>query len=36
MIATGSDIARLKGIEVDEKRIVSLTGALSLDEVPGC
>src|ERR1700740_3269622 len=34
-IATGSDIARLKGIEVDEKRIVSSTGALSLDKVPG-
>ena len=30
----GSDIARLKGIEVDEKRIVSSTGALSLDKVP--
>ena len=35
MIATGSDIARLKGIEIDEKRIVSSTGALSLDKVPG-
>ncbi len=34
MIATGSDIARLKGIEIDEKRIVSSTGALSLDKVP--
>src|SRR3974390_333497 len=34
-IATGSDIARLKGIEIDEKRIVSSTGALSLDRVPG-
>jgi dihydrolipoamide dehydrogenase len=34
VIATGSDIARLKGIEVDEKRIVSSTGALSLDKVP--
>src|SRR3982074_334492 len=33
-IATGSDIARLKGIEIDEKRIVSSTGALSLDKVP--
>ena len=31
VIATGSDIARLKGIEIDEKRIVSSTGALSLD-----
>ena len=35
VIATGSDIARLKGIEIDEKRIVSSTGALSLDKVPG-
>jgi len=35
VIATGSDIARLKGIEIDEKRIVSSTGALSLDGVPG-
>ncbi len=35
VIATGSDIARLKGVEIDEKRIVSSTGALSLDRVPG-
>ncbi|MBR0737398.1 dihydrolipoyl dehydrogenase [Bradyrhizobium liaoningense] len=35
VIATGSDIARLKGIEIDEKRIVSSTGALSLEKVPG-
>jgi len=35
VIATGSDIARLKGIEIDEKRIVSSTGALSLENVPG-
>ena len=34
VIATGSDIARLKGIEIDEKRIVSSTGALSLEKVP--
>jgi dihydrolipoamide dehydrogenase len=34
VIATGSDIARLKGIEIDEKRVVSSTGALSLDKVP--
>src|SRR4051812_19152361 len=32
--ATGSDGARLKGIEIDEKRIVSPTGALELDKVP--
>jgi dihydrolipoamide dehydrogenase len=35
VIATGSDVAPLKGIEIDEKRIVSSTGALSLDKVPG-
>jgi dihydrolipoamide dehydrogenase len=34
VIATGSDIARLKNIEIDEKRIVSSTGALSLPQVP--
>jgi dihydrolipoamide dehydrogenase len=35
VIATGSDVAQLKGIEIDEKRIVSSTGALALDKVPG-
>jgi dihydrolipoamide dehydrogenase len=34
VIATGSDVTRLKGIEIDEKRIVSSTGALSLEKVP--
>nr|ALS89447.1 L-lysine 6-monooxygenase (NADPH-requiring) [uncultured bacterium] len=34
VIATGSDVARLKGVEIDEKRIVSSTGALTLDKVP--
>ena len=34
VIATGSDVARLKGIEIDERRIVSSTGALMLPEVP--
>jgi dihydrolipoamide dehydrogenase len=34
VIATGSDVAKLKGIEIDEKRIVSSTGALVLDAVP--
>ncbi|MDP2411157.1 MAG: dihydrolipoyl dehydrogenase [Pseudolabrys sp.] len=34
VIATGSDVARLKGIDIDEKRIVSSTGALTLDKVP--
>ena len=35
VIATGSDVAKLKGIEIDEKRVVSSTGALALDKVPG-
>src|SRR6266700_1636656 len=34
VIATGSDVARLKGIDIDEKRIVSSTGALVLDQAP--
>jgi len=34
VIATGSDVTRLKGIEIDEKRIVSSTGALTLETVP--
>ena len=34
VIATGSDVARLKGIEIDEKRVVSSTGALVLGKVP--
>ena len=34
VIATGSDVARLKGIQIDEKRIVSSTGALELGEIP--
>jgi dihydrolipoamide dehydrogenase len=34
VIATGSDVARLRGIEIDEKRIVSSTGALALPHVP--
>ena len=34
VIATGSDVAPLKGIEIDEKRIVSSTGALALERVP--
>jgi len=35
VIATGSDSVPLKGIEVDETRIVTSTGALELDKVPG-
>jgi dihydrolipoamide dehydrogenase len=34
IIATGSDIARLNGIAIDEKRVVSSTGALELPQVP--
>jgi dihydrolipoamide dehydrogenase len=34
VIATGSDSAPLRGVEVDEQRIVTSTGALELPEVP--
>jgi dihydrolipoyl dehydrogenase len=34
VIATGSEPAQLPGIEIDEKMVVSSTGALSLDKVP--
>jgi dihydrolipoamide dehydrogenase len=34
IIATGSQSAQLPGISIDEKRIVSSTGALTLDHVP--
>ena len=34
VIATGSDVARLPGIDIDEKRVVSSTGALELSNVP--
>jgi dihydrolipoamide dehydrogenase len=34
VIATGSDVAPLKGIAIDETRIVSSTGALVLAKVP--
>ncbi|MAI46227.1 MAG: dihydrolipoyl dehydrogenase [Hyphomicrobiaceae bacterium TMED74] len=34
VIATGSDVARLPGIEIDEKTVVSSTGALELPTVP--
>jgi len=33
-IATGSDVTRLPGIEIDEKVVVSSEGALKLDGVP--
>jgi dihydrolipoamide dehydrogenase len=34
VIATGSESVPLKGVEVDEKKIVTSTGALELDAVP--
>jgi dihydrolipoamide dehydrogenase len=34
IIATGSESVPLKGVDVDEKRIVTSTGALELDAVP--
>jgi dihydrolipoamide dehydrogenase len=34
VVATGSDVAKLGGVIIDEKRIVSSTGALVLDRVP--
>jgi dihydrolipoamide dehydrogenase len=34
VIATGSDVARLKGVEIDEKRVVSSDAAIALDRVP--
>ena len=34
IIATGSDVANLPGIEIDEKIVVSSTGALDLPKVP--
>ena len=34
VIATGSDVARLPGVAIDEQRVVSSTGALALSKVP--
>lgn len=34
IIATGSDVATLKNVEIDERQIISSTGALSLPQVP--
>jgi len=34
VIATGSEVAQIPGIDIDEKRVVSSTGALTLPEVP--
>ncbi|WP_323760939.1 dihydrolipoyl dehydrogenase [Maricaulis sp.] len=35
VIATGSEVTPLPGVTIDEKRIVSSTGALALEKVPG-
>ena len=35
IIATGSEVTNLPGVELDEKVIVSSTGALDLEKVPG-
>jgi len=35
VIATGSDVAKLPGVEIDEKTVVSSTGALEFGKVPG-
>ena len=35
VISTGSEVATLPGIDIDEERIVSSTGALELSKVPG-
>lgn len=34
VIATGSEVAKLPGVEIDEKQVVSSTGALELQKVP--
>ena len=34
VIATGSDVARLKGVDIDGKRIVTSDQAIALDQVP--
>ena len=34
VIATGSDVTRLPGVAIDEKVVVSSTGALELESVP--
>jgi dihydrolipoamide dehydrogenase len=35
IIATGSESTRIPGLDIDEKKIVTSTGALSLPKVPG-
>ncbi len=34
VIATGSDVAKLRGVDIDERQILSSTGALELRKVP--
>ncbi len=34
VIATGSDSAKLRGVEIDEKQIITSTGALVLETIP--
>ncbi len=34
VIATGSDSAKLRGVDIDEKQIVTSTGALELEKIP--
>ncbi len=35
VVATGSDVATVPGVVIDEKTVVSSTGAIALDKVPG-
>ena len=35
VIATGSDVAKLRGVDIDEERIVSSDTAIALPDVPG-
>ncbi|MBL8790912.1 MAG: dihydrolipoyl dehydrogenase [Rhizobiales bacterium] len=35
VIATGSESARLRGVTIDERQIVTSTGALTLEKIPG-
>ncbi len=35
VIATGSESAKLRGVAIDEKQIITSTGALTLEKIPG-
>lgn len=35
LIATGSEATPFPGLQIDEKRVVTSTGALALDQIPG-